>query len=173
MKYDPQFRLPSLPIGSSETCHVQEQWLCIYSKRSNSRCVGYHHSTRLKQSQWKSKLIQQNLNLSWTTMATRKSKRLGFMQYGIDELKILWQNKRTFAFKTIPSVSGIKRGVAWALSIDAIGILIAFLHFIILWPSLHLSMSERKQAYFTLRPRLSESYKNEDYKYHKIYYGKF
>ena len=47
---------------------------------------------------------------------------------------LLWQvkhfcDKRKFAFKTIPNVCGMKGAVVWALSINAIGILMAFVHF--------------------------------------------
>ena len=69
------------------------------------------------------------LNFSWTTMATRKSKRLGFIQYCVGELKILWHNKHTIAFKPFPVFVGLNWEVAWALSINAIGIMIAFVHF--------------------------------------------
>ena len=61
-------------------------------------------------------------------MATRKNKRLGFILYCYDKLNIFC-DKGTFAFKTIPNVCGIKGAVVWALSINEIGILMAFVHF--------------------------------------------
>ena len=80
-----------------------------------------------------------------------RSERLDFIQYCFDK----WGCKKPnvpLHSKPLPVYVGLQKQLyePWVLMQEAFG-----WHFFILisWPSLHSSMSEREQAYFTLQPR--------------------
>ena len=104
-----------------------------------------------------------------------RSNRLDFIQYYVDKLKSLWQNKRTFAFKTIPNVCGITRALVWALGINARGILMAFVYFNVMTLLAFVNFWKRTSLLYptTKIEKIIVSASIKKTKYHKMQYSNY